>query len=170
MNAETSSDLNGNKSNVKTETMPPKILITPRKHDAPVVLNRAQRRALAKYIRRKAAPMRRLQRETRAQTTCQHCGKIVILAAQTLFEVGLKDRIERCQCPAADRHACAMCGAVFMASPKEYRRTNVCAQCAEQIRVQREREAKSASAAQERWYAQRLWDDEQHRLAQENRQ
>jgi ribosomal protein S27AE len=74
--------------------------ISPRTHDAPVAFNRAQRRALSKYIRRKSAPMRRLQRETRAQTMCRRCGKVVLLSQHALFPVSPVDRIERCQCAA----------------------------------------------------------------------
>lgn len=36
------------------------------------VFNRAQRRALAKYIRHKAAPLRKLQRQQQ-RATCQYC-------------------------------------------------------------------------------------------------
>jgi hypothetical protein len=100
MNAESTADFNGAQSSVKTETTKPAVLITPRQHDTPVVLNRAQRRQLAKHIRHKAAPVRRVMRQAKSVMVCQRCGNLVILSAQTLFALSTEQRIGRCQCKA----------------------------------------------------------------------
>ena len=56
------------------------------------LLNRAQRRMIAKYIRAKTAPLRRLQRLQRlAQSQCSRCGL-------PYFGVHLANTLLQCQC------------------------------------------------------------------------
>jgi hypothetical protein len=130
----------------------------------PPLLNRVQRRALAKYIRHKAKlQWRRLLKhsnearlaEMDKNPRCGRCGLYFFAWPH------------RCQCQALSHRQCAMCGAAFMASQQEWRRRNVCPGCAAQLREQRENEEASAAEAQQRRHDLRAWDDEQHREAQE---
>jgi hypothetical protein len=143
----------------------------PKKLEDPALprLNRAQRRALRRYITHKArAQMRRVLRDniqarmaylTRTQKRCDRCN--LLFLGSTML---------RCQCKVelrGHRRQCRMCGAEFMASYEEWQRTNICAECVAYLEVQRENEVASRSAVYNAYYERRAWDDEQHRIAME---
>jgi|SRR5579875_922392 len=59
------------------------------------ILNRAQRRALTRYIKHKAAPLRRAQR-LQGRTTCQQCGL-------PFLGVRVAGQLFQCQCKIRER-------------------------------------------------------------------
>lgn len=128
---------------VWTVTQEP-VKFTPELPETPTLLNRAQRRHLQRYIKRKTrAQMREVKRRKpwimdAAKQRCGRCG---------LYFLGSAG--QRCQCQVQQRHHCLMCGAGFVASQQEYRLTNVCAECAVQIQAQWDNEEALRAAVYE---------------------
>jgi hypothetical protein len=110
----------------------------------PTLLNRAERRQMARYIRLKTkAQMREVKRRKPwiADQAKQRCGRC------HLYFLGKAE--ERCQCQVQQRHRCRMCQAELIASQQEYAVTNVCAGCGAALQLQWDNEEASRSAAYE---------------------